>query len=157
MIYFQDESSNIKEQLLKDFLPDDICPLGPQLVLETSGQIYQSEVVLSTSNIDSFSHLKLYLFPQLIVFFFSGREFNIFNKWWLSNGFICKSNRFLLPPDIGESQSTECRSIHGYGMFTHVFVYLGNIFMVDLSCIQSWHCFLDRSGHIYGSSSFCVL
>ncbi|KAI3445035.1 hypothetical protein Pfo_001700 [Paulownia fortunei] len=35
------ELSNIKEQLLKEFLPDDICPLGAQLVIETPGQIYQ--------------------------------------------------------------------------------------------------------------------
>ncbi|XP_073288526.1 protein SEMI-ROLLED LEAF 2-like isoform X2 [Primulina huaijiensis] len=35
------ESSIIKEKLLKDFLPDDVCPLGAQLVTETPGQIYQ--------------------------------------------------------------------------------------------------------------------
>lgn len=35
------ESSIIKENLLKDFLPDDVCPLGAQLVTETPGQIYQ--------------------------------------------------------------------------------------------------------------------
>ncbi|KAG8391231.1 hypothetical protein BUALT_Bualt01G0166300 [Buddleja alternifolia] len=35
------ESSNINEQLLKDFLPDDVCPLGAQLIMETPGQIYQ--------------------------------------------------------------------------------------------------------------------
>ncbi|XP_022869447.1 uncharacterized protein LOC111388865 isoform X2 [Olea europaea var. sylvestris] len=38
------ESTNIKEQLLKDFLPDDICPLGAQLVTETPGQIYQLDM-----------------------------------------------------------------------------------------------------------------
>ncbi|KAL6981194.1 hypothetical protein U1Q18_022825 [Sarracenia purpurea var. burkii] len=31
----------MKEQLLKDFLPDDACPLGAQLFMETPGQIYQ--------------------------------------------------------------------------------------------------------------------
>ncbi|PIN14084.1 putative transmembrane protein cmp44E [Handroanthus impetiginosus] len=35
------ESANIKDELLKDFLPDDICPLGPQLVTETPGKVYQ--------------------------------------------------------------------------------------------------------------------
>ncbi|KAL6495698.1 hypothetical protein OROGR_030261 [Orobanche gracilis] len=35
------EASNIKEELLKEFLPDDICPLGAQLVMETPGQICQ--------------------------------------------------------------------------------------------------------------------
>ncbi|KAK4414472.1 protein SEMI-ROLLED LEAF 2 [Sesamum alatum] len=34
--------SNIKEQLLKDFLPDDVCPLGAQLVSETPGKICES-------------------------------------------------------------------------------------------------------------------
>lgn len=38
------ESSNIKEQLLKDFLPDDVCPLGAQLVTETPRQIYQLDM-----------------------------------------------------------------------------------------------------------------
>ncbi|CAA0808906.1 Uncharacterized protein SHERM_11129 [Striga hermonthica] len=33
------EASNIKDELLKDFLPDDVCPLGAQLVMETP-QIY---------------------------------------------------------------------------------------------------------------------
>ncbi|THG22897.1 hypothetical protein TEA_026944 [Camellia sinensis var. sinensis] len=35
------EISTMKEQLLKDFLPDDACPLGTQLSMETPGQIYQ--------------------------------------------------------------------------------------------------------------------
>ncbi|XP_058225278.1 protein SEMI-ROLLED LEAF 2-like isoform X1 [Rhododendron vialii] len=35
------ESSLMKEQLLKDFLPDDACPLGAQLFMETPGQVYQ--------------------------------------------------------------------------------------------------------------------
>ncbi|KAL3622520.1 hypothetical protein CASFOL_033931 [Castilleja foliolosa] len=32
------EASNIKAELLKEFVPDDICPLGAQLVMEISGQ-----------------------------------------------------------------------------------------------------------------------
>ncbi|KAL7120524.1 hypothetical protein ACP275_02G128100 [Erythranthe tilingii] len=36
-----DESSNIKEELLKDFIPDEICPLGPQLVIDTPGLTYR--------------------------------------------------------------------------------------------------------------------
>ncbi|KAL0429255.1 UNVERIFIED_CONTAM: protein SEMI-ROLLED LEAF 2 [Sesamum radiatum] len=36
------ELSNIKEQLVKDFLPDDVCPLGAQLVSETPGKICES-------------------------------------------------------------------------------------------------------------------
>ncbi|KAK6119239.1 hypothetical protein DH2020_047022 [Rehmannia glutinosa] len=35
------ESLSIKEQLLKEFLPDDICPLGAHIVIETPGQIYK--------------------------------------------------------------------------------------------------------------------
>lgn len=48
-IYMQADLSNIKEQLLKDFVADDICLLGSHLVNETPGKIYQlgsSEVVL---------------------------------------------------------------------------------------------------------------
>ena len=37
----QDDLFNIKEQLLKDFIPDDIYPLKVQLNTETSGQTYQ--------------------------------------------------------------------------------------------------------------------
>ncbi|XP_047981589.1 protein SEMI-ROLLED LEAF 2-like [Salvia hispanica] len=36
-----DDLFNIKEQLLKDFIPDDIYPLKVQLNTETSGQTYQ--------------------------------------------------------------------------------------------------------------------
>ncbi|KAK4411064.1 protein SEMI-ROLLED LEAF 2 [Sesamum angolense] len=36
------ELTNIKEQLVKDFLPDDVCPLGAQLVSETAGKICES-------------------------------------------------------------------------------------------------------------------
>ncbi|BBG96396.1 hypothetical protein Prudu_005189 [Prunus dulcis] len=35
------ESSTIRQQLLNDFLPDDACPLGTQLCMETPIQIYQ--------------------------------------------------------------------------------------------------------------------
>ncbi|XP_070031732.1 protein SEMI-ROLLED LEAF 2-like isoform X1 [Nicotiana tabacum] len=38
---YKNKTAAIKDQLLKDFLPDDVCPLGAQLVSETSGQIYQ--------------------------------------------------------------------------------------------------------------------
>lgn len=37
----QADSSNINEQLLKDFMPDDVYPVSAQLVAETSGQTYQ--------------------------------------------------------------------------------------------------------------------
>ncbi|KAL3815091.1 hypothetical protein ACJIZ3_016359 [Penstemon smallii] len=39
----QAELSNVKEQLLKDFLPDDVCPLGAQLLVQTPSQIYHSD------------------------------------------------------------------------------------------------------------------
>ncbi|MCD9645182.1 membrane anchoring protein efr3a [Datura stramonium] len=38
---YKNKTAAIKDQLLKDFLPDDVCPLGAQLVSETSGNIYQ--------------------------------------------------------------------------------------------------------------------
>lgn len=37
----QPESSITKEQLLKDFLPNDACPLGAQLFTETPGPVHQ--------------------------------------------------------------------------------------------------------------------
>uniref|UniRef100_A0A3Q7EJ49 Cyclin-like domain-containing protein n=1 Tax=Solanum lycopersicum TaxID=4081 RepID=A0A3Q7EJ49_SOLLC len=37
---YKNKTAAIKDQLLKDFLPDDVCPLGAQLVSETSGKIY---------------------------------------------------------------------------------------------------------------------
>lgn len=37
----QTESSTIKELLLKEFLPDDVCPLGAQLFLDTARPMYQ--------------------------------------------------------------------------------------------------------------------
>ncbi|KAJ7982225.1 ARM repeat superfamily protein [Quillaja saponaria] len=36
------ESSNLREKLLDDFMPDDVCPLGAQFSFETTGKIYQS-------------------------------------------------------------------------------------------------------------------
>ena len=36
----QMETSIMKEQLVKDFLPDDACPLGSLLFMEAPGQIY---------------------------------------------------------------------------------------------------------------------
>ncbi|KAL7120531.1 hypothetical protein ACP275_02G128100 [Erythranthe tilingii] len=44
-----DESSNIKEELLKDFIPDEICPLGPQLVIDTPGLTYRLSEVADNS------------------------------------------------------------------------------------------------------------
>lgn len=37
----QTESSTIKELLLKEFLPGDVCPLGAQLFLDTPQPMYQ--------------------------------------------------------------------------------------------------------------------
>ncbi|CAN4110349.1 unnamed protein product [Withania somnifera] len=37
---YKNKTAAIKDQLLKDFLPDDVCPLGAQLVSETSGKIH---------------------------------------------------------------------------------------------------------------------
>ncbi|XP_019150941.1 PREDICTED: uncharacterized protein LOC109147732 isoform X2 [Ipomoea nil] len=36
-----DKTNLIKEQLLRDFLPDDVCPFGTLLLSEIPGQIYQ--------------------------------------------------------------------------------------------------------------------
>lgn len=37
----QSQFSSIKEQLLSEYLPDDMCPLGNQLSEETSNKVYQ--------------------------------------------------------------------------------------------------------------------
>ncbi|PON74225.1 Coatomer beta subunit [Parasponia andersonii] len=41
VLYPEHESSAIRQQLLRDFLPDDIFPLGAQLFIDIPGQIYQ--------------------------------------------------------------------------------------------------------------------
>lgn len=43
------ESSTIRQQLLKDFIPDDVCPLGAQLFLDTPAKIYQVDSRSNTS------------------------------------------------------------------------------------------------------------
>lgn len=37
----QSESSTIRDQLLNDFVPDDVCPLGPQLYMENPKEVSQ--------------------------------------------------------------------------------------------------------------------
>lgn len=41
-IFSDSQFSSIKEQLLSEYLPDDMCPLGNQLSEETSNKVYQS-------------------------------------------------------------------------------------------------------------------
>lgn len=46
--YLQSELSSIEKQLLSDFLPDDICPLGAQFVEQMpckNDDNYQDEVL----------------------------------------------------------------------------------------------------------------
>lgn len=128
--YTQTESTNIKEQLLKDFLPDDVCPLGAQLVTETPGQIYQldmnknehSEKVLNIQRLQ----FTFILLDTIVIYLYcksAGRVSNVYNRWWLSNGFIGKSDRSLLPADNRKSLSPECRSIYGFGMLAFPLVY----------------------------------
>lgn len=40
--FLQQESLALKENLLKDFLPDDACPLGAELFAEEPEQLYQA-------------------------------------------------------------------------------------------------------------------
>ncbi|XP_061353917.1 protein SEMI-ROLLED LEAF 2-like [Gastrolobium bilobum] len=42
LVKSSNESSILRERLLKDFSPDDACPLGVQLSVETTGNMYQS-------------------------------------------------------------------------------------------------------------------
>lgn len=48
-IYMQSELSSIKEELLNDFIPDDICPLGAQLFTEAPKKLYQVDFTNSES------------------------------------------------------------------------------------------------------------
>ncbi|XP_024019088.1 uncharacterized protein LOC21388445 isoform X2 [Morus notabilis] len=43
------ESSTIRHKLLNDFIPDDVCPLGSQLLLDTPEKLYQVDLKSSTS------------------------------------------------------------------------------------------------------------
>lgn len=37
----QSEFSSISEELLNDFIPDDVCPLGAQLFMDAPKKLYQ--------------------------------------------------------------------------------------------------------------------
>ncbi|XP_050384201.1 protein SEMI-ROLLED LEAF 2 [Argentina anserina] len=43
------ELSSIKEELLNDFAPDDICPLGAQLFMEAPKKLYQVDSIITES------------------------------------------------------------------------------------------------------------
>lgn len=47
LLWVQSGASAIREQLLQDFLPDDMCPLGAQIFADSPGLIYQTN---STAN-----------------------------------------------------------------------------------------------------------
>lgn len=47
-IFLQSELHSIKEQLLNEFLPDDICPLGAQF-MDTPNKVYLIDPNHSTS------------------------------------------------------------------------------------------------------------
>lgn len=40
-LFMQPESSTIRDQLLSEFIPDDVCPLGAQLFMDTPQKFYQ--------------------------------------------------------------------------------------------------------------------
>lgn len=48
-LILQSESLTIRQQLLNDFIPDDVCPLGAQLFLDAPTKVYQVESKSSTS------------------------------------------------------------------------------------------------------------
>lgn len=57
----QPELSSIKEELLNDFVPDDICPLGAQLFMEAPKKLYQVDFKNSES-LKEVSSLHRFLF-----------------------------------------------------------------------------------------------
>lgn len=66
-IFLQAESTTILEQLVQDFLPDETCPMGPQLFTETPGQVYQSgrEDNKSRDEVINLHPISFYLFIYL--------------------------------------------------------------------------------------------
>ena len=42
-LFLQSESSTIREQLLIDYIPDDVCPPGAQLFMDTPKGMYQAD------------------------------------------------------------------------------------------------------------------
>lgn len=61
------ESATIIEKLENNFLPDDVCPLGAQLFMDTPGQIYQY-ILKNNGSPDMVSYLHIsmfYLFSKL--------------------------------------------------------------------------------------------
>ncbi|XVF73621.1 hypothetical protein PTKIN_Ptkin12aG0216800 [Pterospermum kingtungense] len=61
---WQQESSQIKNQLLRDFIPDNGCPCGAHLFMDTPTQAYQSGLIgleahlaLETQNLQSVDEL----------------------------------------------------------------------------------------------------
>lgn len=49
---WEKELCHIRQQLLNDFLPDDVCPLGAQLFMDTKGQAYRFDEDLHSTSID---------------------------------------------------------------------------------------------------------
>ncbi|KAL5537504.1 hypothetical protein UlMin_045125 [Ulmus minor] len=50
------ESSMIREQLLNEFVPDDFCPLGAQLLMDTPKKMYQVDSKSNTSMKEAVPH-----------------------------------------------------------------------------------------------------
>lgn len=48
----QPELSTVREQLLSEFLPDDVCPLGSQSFTDSPCKVYQLESRASESHDD---------------------------------------------------------------------------------------------------------
>lgn len=96
--FFQPESSIMKEQLLKDFLPDDACPLGAQLFMETPGQVYQFDSQ-DRKSLDEVC--TLYSLPNLAFGEYQLLRTFIFNVQVKPPIFVIDDG---MPPDASESQ-----------------------------------------------------
>lgn len=71
VIFVQADLSNMKRQLLKDFIPDNVYPLRAELIEETSRQICSKElievVLLTVMHCFLLFHRSnLYLFVQIL-------------------------------------------------------------------------------------------
>lgn len=63
----QSELSTIREQLVSEFLPDDVCPLGAQLFMDAPQKLYQvdlsnSEAIKEVISLHSFQFSSFFSF-----------------------------------------------------------------------------------------------
>lgn len=131
LTYVQNKTAAIKDQLLKDFLPDDVCPLGAQLVSETSGKIYRFGSIDDNSSDEvvgaASKSLYLFLYTTLILypgFLLAGWGLDSAHlRGWFNNW---ESEFIQLTSYSANSRPYNCHSVPRFGTF--LLAYLPSIF-----------------------------